>query len=308
MITIVLIFALVLALAGTFMAYRGVQRAEAKLELIESVLAAHDEALDEQQALIDELMSDGQVEEAPRPKKLPEVGNLRELNDYLPLQGHTLIVGQSGSGKSNLLMSTILRKLKDGQQLHVIDTKQEIEPIFGRVLTCVGTDKAEDKFKELLTLAQERRELFNHEAANFGEPIRDYSEYYAVTGEKLPIVNLIVEEMTVTAYDIDQEDLVKLTLLGRSSGVFVTILSQYIKDEIVPKKASTNFTCRVFLGRWDTSADTLFGPVDKNEKPRLVEFVGSPGKAVVQEGGQFKCVTMPRVSKDFLVPFMRKEQ
>src|SRR5512133_2074086 len=62
---------------------------------------------------VDELYSDGPQPEVSRPKHLPglDLSNQRELNDGLPLQGSTIVVGQSGSGKSNVLMSQIIRRL-----------------------------------------------------------------------------------------------------------------------------------------------------------------------------------------------------
>lgn len=256
---------------------------------------------------IDLIASEGPQPAMP-PKQLPapaiELHNQRELNDGLPLHGHTLVVGQSGSGKTNILMSQIIRRLKAGQELHCIDVKDEIEPIFGSHVQCVPTDMAKQKFGQMLRIAEERRKLFSSVSQMRRKPIRDYGEYFKVTGEKLPIVTLICEELIVLMDEVDESELVKLLVTGRSAGVFVFALAQYIKADILSRKGSVNFNTTVFMGKYDSiGIGLLFGNLEKEEKDALKEFLGSPGKGAVMEQGQLKTQTFPRVTEDYLTPF-----
>lgn len=259
---------------------------------------------------IDMLASDGPQPEMPRPKPIAraELHNQRELNDGLPLHGHTLIVGQSGSGKSNVLMSQIIRRLKQNQELHCIDTKDEIEPIFGRHVQCVPADMASHKFEEMLKIAKERRQLFAATSQIHHRPIRDFGEYYKATGIKLPVVTLICEELIVLTAEVDEDLLIKLLVTGRSAGVFVIALSQYLKADILSRKGTVNFNTNVFLGKYDSIAiGLLFGNVEKQDVLALKEFLGAPGKGAVMEQGVLTTSTFPQVTEDFLMPFFGGE-
>lgn len=255
---------------------------------------------------IDMLASDGPQPEVPRPKPVAraELHNQRDLNDGLPLQGHTLIVGQSGSGKSNVLMAQIIRRLKAGQELHCIDTKDEIEPIFGRHVQCVPADMAVHKFEEMLKIARERRQLFAAASQIHRRPIRDFGEYFKATGIKLPVVTLICEELIVLTSEVDEDLLIKLLVTGRSAGVFVIALSQYLKADILSRKGTVNFNTGVFLGKYDSIAiGLLFGNVEKQDAQALREFLGAPGKGAVMEQGELTTKSFPQVTEDFLLPF-----
>ena len=311
---------LALALAGASLLLSGwlftvVRSQSDQLEAQDVILAKHSEAMrgykkhierlyDE----IDLLASEGPQ---PAPKNQPEpvivkadLSNQRELNDSLPLRGHTLIVGQSGSGKSNLLMAQIIRRLKDGQLLHCIDTKDEIEPIFGREVQCVPTSMAKQKFEEMLRIARERRQLFAQTSQLRGQPVRDFGEYYKVTGTRLPVVTLICEELIVLMGEVDEDLLVKLLVIGRSAGVFVVAPSQYLKADILSRKGSVNFNTCVFLGKFDSiAAGLLFGNLEKEEARALREFLGPPGKGAVMEQGQLRTATFPEVTDSYLLPF-----
>lgn len=280
-------------------------QAECILELCDEIDALTAQ-LHKMQGEIDDLYS-VEVAKSPNPKPPVKVDpNLLELpSDNLPLHGHTLIVGQSGSGKTNVLMSQIIRRYKDGQELHCIDTKNEIGPIFKRHITVTDVDGAEAMVKQMLAIAEERQACFAEMSDKYESPCRSYSEYEKLTGDRLPVVTLIVEEMIVLMTLIPQEKLVRLLVLGRSAGVFVLALAQYIKADIMDRKGTINFNTRVFLGKYDrTAATLLFGSaLDKEYQ----EFLGSPGKAVVEERGELRMCTMPEVKDSYLKPFMKKQ-
>lgn len=300
-----------LGLAGWM--FTKVRDLQAAVECHETILAKYKSTLVSYKGHIEKLYDEIDLIASegpqPSPKRLPEpatvdLSNQRELNDGLPLQGHTLIVGKSGSGKSNVLMSQIIRRLQAGQVIHCIDTKDEIDPIFGRHVQCVPTDMAKQKFEEMLRIASERRKLFAATSQTRQQPVRDYGEYFKVTGQKLPTVTLICEELIVLMGEVDEDLLIKLLVTGRSAGVFVVALSQYLKADILSRKGSINFNTAVFLGQYDSiAAGLMFGNMEKEDVKALREFLGSPGKAAVMEQGQLRTATFPRVTENYLLPF-----
>lgn len=246
----------------------------------------------------------------PKPQAVGvDDGNVTPLeSDGLPLQGHTICVGQSGSGKSNVGMSQIIRRLRDGQRLYCIDTKNELGPIFRRhMIEVVKPDEGEDLIRRLLKIAAERQQLFERTSEELEMPCRDYGEYFKRTGEKLPIICIIVEEMIVLMPIIGQDLLIQLLVIGRSAGVFVFAMAQYLKADILDRKGSVNFNTRIFMGKYDSiGVGILFGNMDKSEGAQVREFVGMPGKAAVDENGMVRLTNMPRVEDFHLIPYMKK--
>lgn len=220
-----------------------------------------------------------------------------------------LVVGKSGSGKSNVLMSQIIRRLRAGQELYVIDTKNEIGPIFKRYLhKLVKPDGAVDLMKKMLEIAQDRNCLFEEAADQYERPVRDLDEYHKVTGVKLPVVCLVVEELIVLMDLIPQDELIKLLVLGRSAGVFVLALSQYLTAKILERKGAVNFNHLIFLGKFDRiSIDILFGSLDVEVVKEFKQFLGAPGRAMVEvDGTLLEPQVMPRVQDTHLIPYMKR--
>jgi hypothetical protein len=227
-----------------------------------------------------------------------------ELPDY----GHTIIVGKSGSGKSNIVMLEIIKRIKAKHEIYIVDTKQELGPIFGKhCKKVVGTDSATEIMNELLKIAKERRDKFMQASAIFTKPCRDRKEYEKLTGERMPTITLVLEELIVLMGRIEQDQLIELLVVGRSAGVFIFALSQYLKADILDRKGSINFMSRVFLGRWDMiSIKILFGPIPKNDAHIFQEFLGPPGKGLVElEGQRIDTVTFPRIDDKQLEEWMQ---
>lgn len=239
-----------------------------------------------------------------KPQPILEVEQLQQQPPVLSLHGHTIVVGQTGSGKSNILMSQIIERLRDGQQLHCIDVKDEIRPIFGRHVQCVSLAEASKKFDELLWVAQERRDLFSAASADKHRPCRDYREYETITGIRLPVITLVCEELIVLRSEVDESKLINLLVIGRSAGVFVFCLSQYLKADILSRKGSINFTTQVFIGKFDSvSVRLLFGTLNKEELAAVKEYVGKPGYGAVMCKGEMTLHKFAEVAESDLLPF-----
>lgn len=285
------------SLLVTVYLYRGVQR----------TLQRHREAINILFKDVDELFSTGPQPETTNPKK--EVnGNYRgPESDGLPLTGHTVIVGQSGSGKSNVAMSQIMRRIQDGHEVYIVDTKAELGPLFRKhVKRSVNADDADKLFDELINIANKRQELFADTMEKLKRPCRDRGEYFKLTGNKLPVISVFIEELIALMETVDEGKLIKLLVLGRSAGVFVVALAQYLRSDTLSKKGSINFNTKVYLGRYDKdSFSILFGYPPKDTKEELQNFLGSPGKGVVEEAGNLTTRTFPRIEDYHLMEWMK---
>lgn len=225
-------------------------------------------------------------------------GNRRELESTrLPKQGHAMIVGKSGSGKSNVAMGLIIERIQSGQQIYIIDTKNELGPLFKRHCAKVVDENGADKlFSELAQEAKRRQDLFAEVTEKHKKPCRDLGEYLKITGNKLPIITLVIEELVALSEVIEQARLVRLLVIGRSAGIFVVALAQYLRRDVIDRKGSINFNTKVFLGAYDRIAfDLLFGSVPNNVSKEAQDYLGSPGKGVIEENGSIGYRTFARV-------------
>lgn len=240
------------------------------------------------------------IQAVPEPV-IEDKPKLNQLNDYIPLTGHTLLVGRTGSGKSNVLMSQIIRRLRAKHQVTIVDSKREFKSLFKKHCTIVTMDQAEDKFIELIKIADERMELFSDTSEEYRKPCRNATEYRKLTGKKLPTISIIVDELIVLMSTIKESELIKLLVLGRSSEVFVICASQYIKADILSRKGIVNFTNRVFLGDYDRiSCSLIFDSLEPEDTKLIRDYVGDPGKAALMKNNTLIVVTMPEVTDEYL--------
>lgn len=226
----------------------------------------------------------------------------------LPAVGHTLLVGKSGSGKSNIAMLEIINRIKLKHQLYIVDTKQEMGPIFAKhCVEVVGTEAATEMMTKLLKIAKDRRDKFMLASAMFTKPCRDYKEYTRLTGETMPVITLVLEELIVLMGRIEQNELIELLVVGRSAGVYVFAIAQYLKGDILDRKGSVNFMTRVFLGRWDRiGIGILFGSIRKQKAEEYAEYLGPPGRALIEtEGRDLELHTFPMISDTELEEYMK---
>lgn len=229
-----------------------------------------------------------------------------------PLQpvtlGHTIIVGQTGSGKSNYAMLQIIQRYNAQHRIYIVDTKNELTPIFDGICErCEGSDQADSIMTELLNMAQARSDLFAKTCKETGKPCRDLQEYQRLTKHDLPIVTLVLEELIVLMNTISQDKLIKLLVMGRSAGIFVLALSQYLKADILDRKGSVNFNTLLLLGKWDRiSAGILFGSIEPMDAKKYQAHLTGPGTAVISESGSIRTDSVPRVSDKELERFIKQ--
>lgn len=227
-------------------------------------------------------------------------------DDGIPLIGHGIIVGQSGTGKTNSLMIGIMRRIEAGHKLFIIDSKHELGQIFNNHAKVYNSDEAAAVIKQLIEIAEDRAIMFDEAALKFKEPVRDIIEYEKVTGTKLPVISLIIEELILIIDEIDIDELTKLFVAGRSSGVFCLVLAQYLNAKILPKKASTNLHTKVFLGPVDfVGLRTLFpGGIPKHIQTKADTFLGPAGNAMCYMDNEFTFKKLPEIDRQLLIDWM----
>lgn len=165
---------------------------------------------------------------------------------------HALIAGQVGAGKSTLLhtiiMSTLLNYYPDEVQLYLVDFKEGVEfkaytqyrfPSIKVVAVDSEREFGLNILREIRKEMKRRYAMFRREADR-----EEISEYRQVTGEKLPKILLIFDEVqelfgsdeinqkpsgSVTEDEITQEStelLRQLLTLGRAAGIHLVLASQ----------------------------------------------------------------------------------
>lgn len=237
--------------------------------------------------------------------------NLKPVHSGLPLIGHTLLVGQNGSGKSNVLMSAVIERWQKKHTLYLVDTKQELAQLFEQIVPSQNIiEDLRDVPKlvqTLLNAGQVRRDMFNTEARKRKEPIRDHIEYEEVTGQRLPIITLFIEELVVVAETLGPELFTKMFVMLRSAGIFIFAVSQRLKTTILPSEASTNIVNKVYLGAPDKYQ---FGSMFPEGLPDHIsreakQLLGPPGMALLYTNNEYEFKQMPRIDRELLKELMQ---
>lgn len=227
----------------------------------------------------------------------------------LPLGKHTLLVGLSGSGKSNTVSGYIIESLNACNELWIIDTKEEHGQAFGDYATIYSKDEASTAFDAAIAEGERRRELFKQASKSKGVVCRDHLEYAQLTGVKLPLITLVVEEMFDLGQSCDFTRLIQVLSTTRSAGINVLAVAQYINASVMPKTGSANFQVRVYMGMYERIAATLaLGDIAKEEVDGIRSYVGQPGRAIVRaENGKISKVQIPLVQTTELNRYVRGE-
>ncbi len=297
----VLVLALsVLSLVMAVLAFVDVRR-------VAAVLQKHKDAILNLQDELDVIASTGPGNFKDTSPKAADGNRVKVPRDGLPLTGHTVIVGKSGSGKTNVAELQIMHRINAEHDVYIIDTKYELGPMFkNHVVKAVDTEGAAVLLEELTTIAKDRQNLFAVTMETLHKPCRNHGEYFKLTGSKLPIVSLFVEELIALMAEVDEAKLIKLLVMGRSAGVYVVALAQYLTADTLSRKGSINFNTKVYLGQYDRiSCGILFPGLDKSDVQLLTAFLGSPGKGVIEEEGHLTTRTFPEVTSGMLESFMQ---
>ena len=193
--------------------------------------------------------------------------------------GHILVGGESGSGKSTWLHAMLVALLSAHSpaelQLALIDPKQvEFQVYQGlpHLLSPVATgpDKALALTASLLDELDRRRALFARVGA------RNLVNYWHMTGESLPLVLLVVDEVADIALEAGlksdfYKNLIRLVSKGRAFGLVVVLATQNPKAKVLDTLIRGNMSTRIaFRVATNHHSRTILGMAGAEKIPRSV--------------------------------------
>jgi len=193
--------------------------------------------------------------------------------------GHILVGGESGSGKSTWLHAMLVALLSAHPpaelQVALVDPKQvEFQVYQGlpHLLTPVATEAGEASAVTACLLAEfdRRRALFAEVGA------RNLVNYRHLTGEPLPLVLLVVDEVTDIALEAGLKspfyrDLIRVVSKGRAFGLVVVLATQNPKAEVLNTLIRGNMSTRIaFRVTTANHSRTILGMSGAEKIPRSV--------------------------------------
>ena len=193
--------------------------------------------------------------------------------------GHTLVGGESGSGKSTWLhaMLTALLSAHPPDELRValVDPKQvefQIYQDLPHLLAPVATEAEESSALTARLLAE-----LNHRRALFARiGARNLVNYRHLTGNLLPLVLLVVDEVTDIALEAGlkssfYKNLIRLVSKGRAFGLVVVMATQNPKAEVLNTLIRGNMSTRIaFRVATANHSRTILGMSGAEKIPRPV--------------------------------------
>lgn len=205
---------------------------------------------------------------------------------------HALVVGQTGSGKSNLLHALItmlaLKYAPDELELYLVDFKQGVEfKLYAEAAlphARVIAIQSEREFglsvlRGLLAEMDRRGDLFRSEG------VPGLADWRKRTGKKLPRVLLVIDEFRVffTADDTIATEATmiidRLVSQGRGFGIHVVLASQTLAGSYaLPRSITDQMAVRIVLQC--TEADSRLALADDNPEARLLS---RPGEAIYND-------------------------
>ncbi len=176
------------------------------------------------------------------------------------LRGHYLIGGETSSGKTTWIVATVLALAAmctpDELALVIVDPKGVDLVTLGNLPHAAGDvatslDEAAAALAELVAILEERRRLFLQAGQALGAHVSNLEIYNRKTGQTLPRVLAIVDEVTDLAMQLGGpkgdffRNLVRLASIGRSFGVHLFLATQNPKAEVLDTLARGNLAGRI---------------------------------------------------------------
>ena len=203
---------------------------------------------------------------------------------------HTIVAGQTGSGKSiasyALLLSLLQRATPDELRVVIVDQKTtEYQPFFdgiGHLAAPIITDSA-----QLLPLAKQLVEAMKERQERQFAPakVRDIAGYHSKK-YPMPFIAVFIDELRDLLMELDKEDaeeatnlLTRIVQRGRSAGIHLVIMTQRPDSEAVPGKLKSQMPGRLLLKMQYTDAQTLM-----NQPPQDIAKLRGKGDAYLFDG------------------------
>ncbi len=164
---------------------------------------------------------------------------------------HLLVAGATGSGKSvclnSIIVSLLYQNTPEDLKLILIDPKRVEFTVYNNIphlLTPVITDvkKTINAFKWAITEMDRRFEMLSSHGK------RDIHAYNSETGDKMPYIALIVDEladlMSVAASEVEAA-IIRLAQMARAVGIHLILATQRPSVDIITGLIKANITSRI---------------------------------------------------------------
>jgi hypothetical protein len=203
-------------------------------------------------------------------------GKLMELP--IAASYHALYHGDTRSGKTNAIDSVIVqlhhKQARMPLRLLLGDFKRELAATWGRssLVESVEHDPAAiaATIQALVDGPDgitDRYALFTATSDETGRVVRNLGEYQTITGERLPLTFLILDELNAVLQACDKDerrDLVRALTsalqMGAGAGVFLLGGAQYLSADVFRREGSKQFVTRAHFGAYDpVVVGMLFG-------------------------------------------------
>jgi hypothetical protein len=217
------------------------------------------------------------------------IGQQGEVWCALPVLGHTLITGATGSGKSTwahaALAVLLLQNTPAQLQLALVDPKRSEFAVWAGVPHLVDA-VAHDEATAGALLARLVAELERRSELLAGALARDLARYNRRAAEPLPYVLLVIDEVLDLLLPAGErsalgKDLTRLVVKGRAAGIFVWVASQHARFDLLPRAVNVNLGSRLVFRVADEAAARLAGCPGAQQIPRTL-----PGRMLARLEGE----------------------
>ena len=197
---------------------------------------------------------------------------------------HTFIAGQTGYGKTNLLLKIILSALakKAGVDLCIFGISKSVPDfqIFSRIKAKCGFSTTEwEKILNYLEEELKKRALLLGKTSHADFEVKDIITYNKKVDEKLPYIMVIADEVQELAkLKKGKSVLTEIAQKGRSLGIFLFLATQNMNREKLGGDILANSSSRIALHVADAKFSTYFIGEKGAEKLKFGEAI------LLQEG------------------------
>lgn len=208
---------------------------------------------------------------------------------------HTLIAGESGSGKSvtmhNIIASLLLKNSPNTMQMLLIDPKRVEFKFFYKNNPClfcpVATDPEEalERLEQAANEMMERYEIMENEGKRFWD------------GKKIYIIIDEIADLVATGGKRLETVIEKIARLGRGAGVHLICATQHPTAHVLSRQITTNLDTRICLRVNDASASRLVLGASGGEKLR------GKGDAIIRYYGETRRFQTAYIDDDSLTAF-----
>jgi hypothetical protein len=215
---------------------------------------------------------------------------------------HALAAGDTRTGKSNYLDSTIVQIHHQASRykvrLLIGDFKREMAATWRRsaLVKAVETDPAVIA-DMLLSLAHDedgilaRYSEFERLGAEQNRVIRNIGDWARVTRQSPPLTFCVIDELNALIEAADKRaelaSALKVVLqTGAGAGVYVLGGAQYLTAKVFGRDGSKQFTTRALFGAYDSTAKGVVFGAGKLPDEQRAMLTGAPGRGLIRTAGQ----------------------